>query len=590
MGWILFFAIGIVVLAAIWQANNTANAKSKSSKAFVQRPDFAPDLSEAFSSGPNDGLAIDVTRRKLAITRKGQIEAIFNYSSIIAVEVWRNGQTGAQADRGSQVLGAAVSALGPAGLLHAGQIGTIKHLSLKIYTNDLTKPVREVVFYKGTAVKPNSWLLTSATEQMEQWYGRLRAILESRATPSSLPAERRIGEGAPLQATPLLTNSDVVGAATPEEQPSTTTEKTESTSHNLQSGASNQDYTKTLKNKQRSTDFRNSLVIGFVGLLALIIGEIIVQHIFDDGVVASVAPSVKQPSASETGATKVAGKDTSLKPDSKENGNTFKEKTPAIVVDPDKPFHVSFGSYAEDGSQGSGGGGNLHVKNSAAVEYGACSIELGDGKQHKRWYLPKSTVIDANGERSYPTFLFRDRRGISPPTVGSVHDVLIRCSSPNISQEFSLASSRIPPPPGRKPSVDATSKTPDVPSSNSSTNVVGMSEEEMRDKMAYWVTSGQIAVKARLRDPGSVEWGELWFAWGVDGVPVVCGRFNAKNGFGGYMGMQRFISAGSPELTFFQSEVSDFSNAWELLCGKKNNDAAVLKWGSAAKIAPIRFR
>ena len=40
----------------------------------------------------------------------------------------------------------------------------------------------------------------------------------------------------------------------------------------------------------------------------------------------------------------------------------------------------------------------------------------------------------------------------------------------------------------------------------------------MREKMAVWVVMGQEAVKARLRDPGSVESGEVWFAWGLEGV------------------------------------------------------------------------
>jgi hypothetical protein len=112
----------------------------------------------------------------------------------------------------------------------------------------------------------------------------------------------------------------------------------------------------------------------------------------------------------------------------------------------------------------------------------------------------------------------------------------------------------------------------------------------MRSKMATWVARGQNAVKARLRDPNSVEWGELWFAWGVDGVPTVCGQVNAKNGLGGYTGMQRFISVGTSDLTFLQNDVQDFANLWETMCGKKNNQAAVREWGPAADIAPTRFR
>ncbi|MFD1378712.1 hypothetical protein [Fodinicurvata halophila] len=95
-----------------------------------------------------------------------------------------------------------------------------------------------------------------------------------------------------------------------------------------------------------------------------------------------------------------------------------------------------FENYLEDGS----GGGNLRVNNSSSTEYGACSIELGDSNQINRWYLPNKTVIDASGYRSYPTFLFQDRKGIAPPTLNSVKNGNINCKKPEISQNLNFTS------------------------------------------------------------------------------------------------------------------------------------------------------
>ncbi len=46
-------------------------------------------------------------------------------------------------------------------------------------------------------------------------------------------------------------------------------------------------------------------------------------------------------------------------------------------------------------------------------------------------------------------------------------------------------------------------------------------------------------VRSQLRDPDSARWGEVWT---VDLIHY-CGEVNARNGFGGYTGMQPFISA-----------------------------------------------
>lgn len=98
------------------------------------------------------------------------------------------------------------------------------------------------------------------------------------------------------------------------------------------------------------------------------------------------------------------------------------------------PFTVHFEAYERSGKLG----GNFIVQNGSNTEYRACSIELGDKRQADRWYLPRNTVIDASGRRSYPTFLFRDRKGVIPPSPANVTRGLVRCSDPQVRQEFNF--------------------------------------------------------------------------------------------------------------------------------------------------------
>ncbi len=81
-----------------------------------------------------------------------------------------------------------------------------------------------------------------------------------------------------------------------------------------------------------------------------------------------------------------------------------------------------------------------------------------------------------------------------------------------------------------------------------------------------WMERGKDAVRGLLKDPGSAEFREVYFHRGDEGIPMVCGQVNSKNGFGGYVGYQYFISAGNPVLTFLQNHESDFRNVWDRFC------------------------
>ena len=89
---------------------------------------------------------------------------------------------------------------------------------------------------------------------------------------------------------------------------------------------------------------------------------------------------------------------------------------------------------------------------------------------------------------------------------------------------------------------------------------------QMTDKQFAWVETGKDAVRAKLKDPESARFRNVFFNRGEDDIPVACGEVNAKNSFGGYQGHQHFISAGRPDLTFLETEVSDFGKLWNRLC------------------------
>jgi len=72
---------------------------------------------------------------------------------------------------------------------------------------------------------------------------------------------------------------------------------------------------------------------------------------------------------------------------------------------------------------------------------------------------------------------------------------------------------------------------------------------------------GVEAAKARLRDPDSAKFRSL----AAYAPSVVCGEVNAKNGYGGYAGFERFISAGTPDSTAFPQD-KGFDDAWAKYC------------------------
>lgn len=83
-----------------------------------------------------------------------------------------------------------------------------------------------------------------------------------------------------------------------------------------------------------------------------------------------------------------------------------------------------------------------------------------------------------------------------------------------------------------------------------------------------WVERGKNAARSKLKDPDSAQFQKVYFYEGKDGVPITCGQVNSKNSFGGYGGFQRFVSAGSAELTFLEEQMasSEFTKVWNQMC------------------------
>lgn len=93
------------------------------------------------------------------------------------------------------------------------------------------------------------------------------------------------------------------------------------------------------------------------------------------------------------------------------------------------------------------------------------------------------------------------------------------------------------------------------------------------EKQYAWIEVSKEAIKAQLKDAASAEFKDVRFYSG-GGVPVACGQVNAKNGFGGYGGFERFIAAGR-EMAVLESQSSDgIGPVWDKFCTQGPDDQA----------------
>lgn len=103
-------------------------------------------------------------------------------------------------------------------------------------------------------------------------------------------------------------------------------------------------------------------------------------------------------------------------------------------------------------------------------------------------------------------------------------------------------------------------------SDNAEPTSTPQSDHSDTGKQAAWNDLGKEAIKAKLRDPDSANFRNVTFYNG-SGKPITCGEVNAKNGFGGYDGFERFIAAGDV-LTVLESEMVEggMDEVWDQFC------------------------
>ncbi|MBV5305544.1 MAG: hypothetical protein J0652_02500 [Desulfobulbaceae bacterium] len=89
---------------------------------------------------------------------------------------------------------------------------------------------------------------------------------------------------------------------------------------------------------------------------------------------------------------------------------------------------------------------------------------------------------------------------------------------------------------------------------------------EQRIKDENWKYFTQEEITKRLRDAKSAQFSGV-FVSRNSGAPVVCGMVNAKNGFGGYVGFERFIGSGNI-LGILESDMKagEMDKAWQEYC------------------------
>ena len=77
---------------------------------------------------------------------------------------------------------------------------------------------------------------------------------------------------------------------------------------------------------------------------------------------------------------------------------------------------------------------------------------------------------------------------------------------------------------------------------------------------------GKDLVLRQLRDPGSAQWGEV-LVRRAGAMEAVCGTVNARNAFGGYVGMTRFVALPELGAASLDDGSAAFADGWRKYCG-----------------------
>lgn len=186
--WFTVIGVIVVLVASLVCADEVA---AKFKRQIQSIPEFSSCI-QYISVSCKNAIALDLERKKIAVflnpIKIRSLETkpiVYPFEDLIAVEVVRDDASVVKTNRGSQAAGAAVGGilLGPAGMLLGGLSGSrreeskIKKLSIKLYTDDLIRPVQEVLFW-DSSVGVDVDQIKPIFADLDQWYGRLRVIVE----------------------------------------------------------------------------------------------------------------------------------------------------------------------------------------------------------------------------------------------------------------------------------------------------------------------------------------------------------------------------------------------------------------------------